>query len=60
MNQHLLKVKILACILLRNICTEKETSISLALSVSYDKEELRKTLKMVSSKCYVDLQKMQQ
>ena len=57
MNQHLLKVKILACILLHNICIEKETSISLKLGMSYDKEELRKTLKMVSSKCYVDASK---
>ena len=64
-NQHSLKVNILASIVLHNICIEKEDSISRKLDVSYDKnhntrkspEELRRILKMVSSKSYLDTSK---
>ena len=62
MNQPPFKVKVLACILLHNICIEKEDSISRKLDLSYVKngnarnspEELRKILRMLSSKFYVD------
>ena len=64
-NQHSLKVNILACIVLHNICIEKVDSISRKLDLSYDKndntrkspEELRRILKMVSSKSYLDTSK---
>ena len=64
-NQHSLKVNILACIVLHNICIEKGDSISRKLDLSYDKndntrkspEELRRILKMVSSKSYLDTSK---
>ena len=60
-NQHLLKVNVLACIVLHNICIEKGDSISRKLDLSYDKndntrkspEELRRILKIVSSKSSV-------
>ena len=64
-NRHSLKVNILACIVLHNICTEKGDSIRRKLDLSYDKndntrkspEELRRILKMVSSKSYLDTSK---
>ena len=64
-NQHSLKVNILACIVLHNICIEKGDSISRKLDLSYDKndntrkspEELRRILKIVSSKSYLDTSK---
>ena len=64
-NQHSLKVNVLACIVLHNICIEKGDSISRKLDLSYDKndntrkspEELRRILKKVSSKSYVDTSK---
>ena len=64
-NQHSLKVNIFARIVLHNICIENEDSISRKLDLSYDKndntrkspEELRKILKMVSSKSYLDTSK---
>ena len=64
-NQHLLKVNVLACIVLHNICIEKGDSSSLKLNLSYVKndnarkspEELRRILRIVSSKCYVDTSK---
>ena len=64
-NQHSLKVTVLACIVLHNICIEKGDSISRKLDLSYDKndntrnspEELRRILKMVSSKSDVDTSK---
>ena len=60
-NQHSLKVNILACIVLHNICIEKRGSISRKLDLPYDKndntrkspEELRRILKMVSSKSFL-------
>ena len=60
-NQHSLKVNILACIVLHNICIEKGDSISRKLDLPYDKndntrkspEELRRILKMVSSKSFL-------
>ena len=64
-NQHSLKVNILACTVLHNICIEKGDSISRKLDLSYDKnnntrkspEELRRILKMVSSKSHLDTSK---
>ena len=64
-NQHSLKVNILACIVLHNICIEKRGSISRKLDLPYDKndntrkspEELRRILKMVSSESYLDTSK---
>ena len=65
-NQHSLKVNILACIALHNIGIEKEDSINRKFDLSYDKndntrkspEELRRRiLKMVSSKSYLDTSK---
>ena len=65
MNQHSLKVNVLACIVLHNICIEKGDNISRKLNLLYDvndntiksPEELKRILKMVSSKCYVDTSK---
>ena len=64
-NQHSLKVNVLACIALHNICIKKGDSITRKLDLSYDKsdntrkspKELRRILKIVSSKCYVDTSK---
>ena len=64
-NQHSLKVNILVCIVLHNIFIGKGDGISHKLDFSYDKndnarkspEELRKILKMVSSKSYLDTSK---
>ena len=65
-NQHSLKVNILACIVLHNIGIEKEDSINRKFDLSYDKndntrkspEELRRRiLKMVSTKSYLDTSK---
>ena len=64
-NQHSLKVHILACIVLHNICIEKRGSISRKLDLPYDKndntrkspEELKRILKMVSSESYLDTSK---
>ena len=64
-NQHSLKVNVLACIVLHNIYIEKENNISHKLNLSYDKndnkrkrpEELRRIFYMVPSRCYVDTSK---
>ena len=61
-NQHSLKVNTLAYIVLHNICIEKGDSISHKLDLPYDKfdntrkspEELRRILKMVSGKSYLN------
>ena len=64
-HQHSLKINVLACIVLHNICIEKGDSISRKLDLSYDKndntrkspEVLRRILKMMSSKSYVIMDK---
>ena len=65
MNQHSLKVNVLACIVLHNIYIEKENNISHKLNLSYDKndnkwkraEELKGMFYMVPRRCYVDTSK---
>ena len=43
-NQHSLKVNVLACIVLRNICIEKGDSISRKLDLPYDKMTIKENL----------------
>ena len=43
-NQRSLKVKVLACIVLHNICIEKGDSISRKLDLPYDKMTIKENL----------------
>ena len=65
MNKHTLKVNVLVCIVLDNICVEKGDIIGRKLDLPYAKndntrnspEELRTILEIVSSRCYLDTPK---
>ena len=58
-SQHSLKYNVLACIVLHNICIEKNDSISPALDLTFDHEtncrlssqEIRRRLNMISGEC---------